>query len=170
MSDNLEHVEQVLLQSVSKWLIEHKLQDNLLDDTTTDTSTAQTQLKKIQQEQETLNHQKKRIHELLEKDVYSIETFLERSAELAAKQNSLQQQVEELQSEITTKQKLLQSQNEIIPKMQTILETYSSTPNAEAKNRLLKSVIEKVVYSKTTNQRWSTENDLTLTIYPKLPN
>ena len=142
----------------------------MLDDTTTDTSTAQTQLKKIQQEQETLNHQKKRIHELLEKDVYSIETFLERSAELAAKQKSLQQQVEELQSEITTKQKLLQSQNEIIPKMQTILETYSSTPNAEDKNRLLKSVIEKVVYSKTTNQRWSTENDLTLTIYPKLPN
>ncbi len=170
VSDNLEHVEQVLLQSVSKWLIEHKLQDNLLDDTATDTSTAQTQLKKIQQEQETLNHQKKRIHELLEKDVYSIETFLERSAELAAKQKSLQQQVEELQSEITAKQKLLQSQNEIIPKMQTILETYSSTPNAEAKNRLLKSVIEKVVYSKTTNQRWSTENDLTLTIYPKLPN
>lgn len=168
VGDKLEHVEDILLQSISKWLPEHKLQ-NIRPDDTINISSAQMQLKQIQQKLATLNHQKERIHELLEKDIYTIETFAKRSAELTAQQETLQQQAAQFQAEISAGQQLLQSQNEAVPKLQSILEIYSCAPNAEIKNKLLKSVIDKVVYSKTTNQRWSQETDLTLTIYPKLP-
>ena len=123
----------------------------------------------IEKELAKLNHQKQRIHELLEQDVYTVEVFLERSKELVSRQKILEQQSAELNAELKAKHRLLQSQQEIIPKMQAMLAAYPIAKDAETKNNLLKSVLDKVIYKKTTNQRWNTENDLTLTIYPKLP-
>ncbi len=169
VGDNLKHVEQVLLESVQSWLEKYQLENLLPDNIDTDTQNVENQLIQINKELHKLNHQKQRIHELLEQDVYTVEVFLKRSNELVNRQQTLEQQAADFQSEIDAKRKLLQSQHEIIPKMQAMLAAYPKAEDAETKNKLLKSVLDKVVYSKTTNQRWSKENDLILTIYPKLP-
>lgn len=169
VGDNIEHVEQVLIKSIEAWLQEYKLKNIIPTHAVIDTKNAELQLNQIQKELKKLQYQKKRIHELLEQDIYTVEVFLERSKELDNEQYKLENQAVNFKNEIATKQRLLQSRNEIIPKMQAMLAAYPKAPDAETKNRLLKSVLDKVVYSKTTNQRWSKENDLTLTIYPKLP-
>ena len=169
VGDNIEHVEQVLLKTTKSWLKEYQLNNILPDDKSIDTQNAEMQLMQIEKELAKLNHQKQRIHELLEQDVYTVEVFLERSKELVSRQKILEQQSAELNAELKAKHRLLQSQQEIIPKMQAMLAAYPIAKDAETKNNLLKSVLDKVIYKKTTNQRWNTENDLTLTIYPKLP-
>ena len=169
VGDKLEHIEQVLLQCLSKWLLEYKPADNWLAETVLDKTSEEMQLKRIQQELASCKQQKQRIHELLEKDIYSPATFLERSTKLTAQQDKLEKQAVELEAKITAKQQFLQSPNATIPEMQTILESYFNAPTTETKNELLKSVLDKVVYSKTISQRWSQTNDLTLAIYPKLP-
>ena len=169
VGDNLEHVEQVLLESVQSWLEKYQLENLLPDNIDTDTQNVENQLTQINKELNKLNHQKQRIHEFLEQDIYTVEVFLERSKELATKQQQLENKASELQAEINDKNKLQQSQQEIIPNMQAMLAAYPQATDAETKNKLLKSVLDKVIYKKTTNQRWNTENDLTLTIYPKLP-
>lgn len=169
VGDNIEHVEQVLLKTTKSWLQKYQMENELPDATVTNTKNAEAQLNQINKELEKLNHQKQRIHEFLEQDVYTVEVFLERSNEIVKKQQALEKQASEFQSEINAKRRLLQSQEEIIPKMQAMLAAYPEAKDAETKNNLLKSVLDKVLYTKTTNQRWSQENDLTLTIYPKLP-
>lgn len=169
VGDNLEHVEQVLLESVQSWLEKYQLENLLPDNIVTDKQNAENQLAQISKELHKINHQKQRIHEFLEQDIYTVEVFLERSKELATKQQQLENKAYELQAEINDKNKLQQSQQEIIPNIQDMLAAYPQATDAETKNKLLKSVLDKVIYKKTTNQRWNTENDLTLTIYPKLP-
>jgi hypothetical protein len=62
------------------------------------------------------------------------------------------------------------NQNEIIPKIEKVLELYKTTNDPAKKNELLKSVLEKAVYTKAVNGRWHNRpDDFKLAIYPKLP-
>jgi hypothetical protein len=57
-----------------------------------------------------------------------------------------------------------------IPKIEKILQLYKSTDDPVLKNKLLKEVLDKVVYTKTVNGRWhNSPGDFELVLYPKLP-
>lgn len=94
---------------------------------------------------EKLQKQKEKLHTLLETDVYSVETFLERSKVLEQQKLDLETELAELndaQKEVhlSPKQALLWLQHTL---------DHFETANPEQKNKMLQRVIKRIEYSKT---------------------
>ena len=109
-------------------------------------------------------------HELLEQDIYTTDVFLDRSRAITEKQNQLSNDKAEIEKQLGIESIREKNTKEIIPKVEKLLDVYHDLPTAQEKNDMLKEVLEKVVYKKTQNTRWSgSPDDFEITIYPKLP-
>ena len=63
-----------------------------------------------------------------------------------------------------------ESRRSIIPEVEHLLAVYDDLPDAKAKNDMLKSVLEKVVYTKERGVRQGgTPDGFELVLYPRLP-
>lgn len=96
--------------------------------------------------------------ELLEEGVYTKEKYLERVTALDKEIESLKMQIEELNNSSRDKTSIKQA----IPKLAKVLEIYPELP-AEDKNRLIKSICERIDYHKTAKTRRL--EDIKLDIY-----
>lgn len=119
----------------------------------------------LQRQLQTINTRLAKARELVEIGVYS-------PAEYAEQKNMLTSQANAIEKEMAEKTLLPVSQtiNLILPTVKTVLEAYEYAENATEKNRLLKTIIEKVDYEKTTRARGrqSPTISLKLVVYPKL--
>jgi DNA invertase Pin-like site-specific DNA recombinase len=99
-----------------------------------------------------------RLYDLLEQDIYDVNTFLERSETVKSRISSLESAIKEIDDE--TKPRL--SPQESILRLQYVVDNfYTSSP--EEKNRLLHSVVRKIYYSKTVRMcRRNRSSDLSL--------
>lgn len=92
-----------------------------------------------------IQKQKNKLHTLLETDVYSVETFLERS-------KLLEQQKQELEQELTALNSKSETQelppNQAVVWLQYIIDHFYDA-TAEEKNKMLLRVIRRIDYSKT---------------------
>ena len=127
-------------------------------------------LRKSRSSLETLRKQLNRTHDLLEQGVYDTETFLSRSRSLTERIEAAEQEIENLSAEVHEDEVRAAARRNIIPKVEKLLDVYSELPSAQAKNELLKEVLEKVDY---TRQERSGRNgpfdNFELVLYPKLP-
>lgn len=107
--------------------------------------------------------QKDNIYDLLEKGVYSIDIFTQRSTAIAAKIEELQKSIAE--TTIMYQKTLRQSSHKIdfIPRVTKIVNEYSTLKSADDKNLLLKSVLDKVEYLKGKDCR---NDNFDIKIYP----
>lgn len=86
-----------------------------------------------------------RMHDLLEQEIYDINTFLERSKIVNDRITALETAVKE----ITDEQKLPQIYyDEAIEKLKYVIDNFNSS-DPEEKNRLLHSAVRKIYYNKT---------------------
>ena len=128
----------------------------------------QTSLKNIIDDINNTNKQINNTYDFLEQGLYSSEVFLERSKILNNKLKELNEKKEVLENKIKEKTHIENSKKEIIPKIEKLLDVYYSLPSANAKNEMLKEVLEKVVYTKQkTPER--IKNNFELILYPRLP-
>lgn len=126
-------------------------------------------LANLQKEQQQLEKQSARIYQLLEQGVYSTEEFLQRRADVGRQQDDLCQQISKVQEEIDQQAAIAEAQQIIIPRIERVLQLYPHS-SVEEKNSLLKSVLTRSEYSKTTRQtRKVHTDDMKLTIQPRLP-
>lgn len=102
----------------------------------------------IEAELSRLKSQKAKIYDLLEQGIYSTDEFLERSAAIADKINNCENQLSELNS-IDTTPKL--SDEELLFRIKKVLSEFDSS-DPEEKNKLLKSIIKRIEYSKSVRQ------------------
>ena len=104
--------------------------------------------------------------EMLELGVYSKEKYLERVNILEADKKALQGQITALNASFSDEQAKIKT---AIPILEKCLDAYWGL-NAQEKNDLLKSFIEKIEYSKTKrNTRWNNQlDDMQLKIYLKI--
>lgn len=112
-----------------------------------------TQIKKIDKDLDKLKKQHTKTCELLEMGVYSLELFKERSSSINSQIEGLNKQKEELikLNGDNKVEKIIQA----IPSLENCLKTYH-TLNVEDKNKLLKSIVNKVYYLKTeAGSRWN---------------
>ena len=96
-------------------------------------------------ELEKSKHQLTRLYDLLEQDVYDINTFLERSKIINERINAIEASIQEIEIEQKTP-KL--SPDEAIERLQYVIDNFK-TSNAEEKNSLLHTVVRKIYYTKT---------------------
>jgi hypothetical protein len=165
-------VEERLLQSLSGWLAEYRLQwDNELPASEASLiSSAEKAVKQAEAELATLQAQLERTHDLLEQGVYDTDTFLERSRSLAARISSAEDNLSSVTSSLGVARFRAENKKNIIPGVEKLLEVYRELPSAQAKNDMLKEVLEKVEYRRDVRSGKNGPFDnFELVLYPKLP-
>lgn len=175
VSSYLHLVEERLLQALGEWLKSYKAQweekkpkAKRADEIRL--KAQQESLRSLQKKLSELEEQKSNLHDLVERKVYSIEQFIERSKIVSNRIDETKEAIRNIEKEIETEQKRIAAQVETIPKIEHVLEVYSLTDDPAKKNALLKSVLSRVTYRKEKGGRWSGMMDqFTLTLYPKLP-
>lgn len=121
-------------------------------------------------ELEKLRKQLDKTHDLLEQGVYDTDTFLARSRSLTEKIEATRADVERLSRELVEAEGAEAQRKEIIPKVKNLLDIYNTLPSAEEKNRLLREVVERVVYTKEAVDGARPPKDgFEIEIYPRLP-
>lgn len=98
----------------------------------------------IKSELTKLNTQKNNLHDLLEQGIYNLDTFLERGEIISNKIESLEKELAELQK--TSKEKI--SNEDISKQIHNVLNLYGISDNIQLKNKLIKTIIDKIIYIK----------------------
>lgn len=167
VGSNIEIVEDKLIKSLQILLDKYKIElinndnsdiDELL---TINQQSIDNYLIELEKNKKQLN----KTYDLLEQEIYTKEIFVERSNTLKAQIKEINSNIEILKEE---KKKILKRKNNkeiLVPKIENVIDSYYQTDNIELKNKLLKSVLEKVTYSKVDPQ---SKDDFKLTLYPKI--
>jgi DNA invertase Pin-like site-specific DNA recombinase len=174
ISSQLSFVEDKLLKALEEWLKKYKLDlrgvEKNNNNENLETKLINKSLDSINKELETLKTQFNNLHDLLEQEVYSVDTFLERSKTLNERITITNKHKKELEVQLKTISAQHTAKEKVIPKIEKILELYHHLKTPSKKNELLKEVLDKVIYIKTVNGRWHGKpDDFTLELYPKLP-
>ena len=116
-----------------------------------------------------MRKKKEKQYDLLEQGIYSTEEFLERSRATAAELSACDAVILSLKQEIEHEQELQFQRSSFIPKCEDLLANYW-TWDTSTKNRFLRELIEKAVYTKNAKNTWKNGDDIsfTLDIYPKI--
>lgn len=173
VSSKLKLVEDKILLTLKNWLVQYKINWEIERNETHTNINKETNkiiLGQLIIEKSTLEKQLDNIYNLLEQGVYDTKKFFERSDILSKKIENINKSILNIQSELSNKDLEKSEKNNIIPKVEKVLELYYKTDSPEIKNKLLKDVLNKVVYSKTQKTRWHGDpNDFEIIIYPKIP-
>ena len=173
VGSDLPLVESRVLEGLSQWLDGYKLKWNIPDEGTAANSVAvkKKAAEKCQKEIDVLLAQLGKTHDLLEQGIYDTDTFLRRSREITERLNAAQNRLSSLEKDVKHEILREESAANIIPNVERVLELYDTLPTAQAKNDLLKEVLEKVVYTKERSARCKGvhPDDFELALFPKLP-
>lgn len=145
-------VESRLIDSLEQFLANYKLNIN---DTSGIDYQASIQLKKkkisnLKKEREKESSQLSKIQDLLEQNIYDLQTYLKRSqlakdkiAVIDSEISTVEQALENLSDSVT-------SREVFIPYFESVLTSYKSSTDPKYKNELLKSIVTSVEYTKNT--------------------
>ena len=147
-----------ILSDYNKMIIDYQKNENIIE---YDSSSKEILIKELEKTETQLN----KTFDLLEQGVYDNNTFIQRSTVLKNKISTLNKELEKYS--IETKNKKIEKIKDIIPNLENIIKKYSSAISAQEKNDLLKTVINKVIYLKTTKGRGH-EDEFTLNLDIKL--
>lgn len=100
-----------------------------------------------------LNKQKNNLHDLLEKGVYDVDTYLERTQVLSKKTDENKNAIDSTLELIESEKNININYNELAISIKLVLENYKKTDDIKLKNFLLKSVIDEIIYFKEKNKR-----------------
>lgn len=170
-SAKYEYVEGALLKSLTSWLEQYKLQyeDSDFEDKKRNNNKDlyEKTIVNFRNELTNLDKQKNNLHDLLERGIYDIDTYLERSNSLVARIEETNVLLNKAYEDLLKEQQKEEAKHDIIPTVEEVLELYIKTEDVKLKNQLLKSVLNFAIYKKEKDQ---TLDDFTLIIYPKLNN
>lgn len=175
ISSQLCYVEEQLLQALKEWLHRYKVNWASINNNKPQQQNIQMDIKKkavkkLDDELKNLEKQMDNLHDLLEQGVYTTDKFLERSRLLTDRVNQTRNEREILLADLQMDVMREENQKVIIPKVERVLDLYYAADDPAIRNELLKEVLEKAVYTKTTNGRWhNNPDDFELALYPKLP-
>ncbi|MGM9679889.1 MAG: recombinase family protein [Eubacteriales bacterium] len=173
ISSFLPSVESRVLDSLREWLVEYRVNwDEKKEETVslTEADTKEKALRRLETERETLAKQLDRTHDLLEQGIYTTEQFLDRSRNLSDRIRENEERKNSLVKELQEIREREIQRGLIIPKVEKILSVYDTLTSAKEKNDMLKEVLEKITYLKTTNGRWHNSPDnFQVTIFPRIP-
>lgn len=119
-------------------------------------------LKSLNKELETLRNQKLNLFDLLERGIYDDDLFIQRS-------KSIESRIIKLNTEINNTSAIMNKNTGIskidIINFKKVITAYKNTDDVKKKNLLLKSILYKIEYIKTKDQK---NDDFNIVLYPKL--
>lgn len=169
ISSKLNIIEEAILKLLKIWATEHEAEINQQTTAIIDVELLKQQLKNIEVENENLGKQFDKTHDLLEQGIYDTDTFLSRTKIISEKIKELQNTKESITNQINLIEEQEKARKNVIPTINDIINTYHSFEDPGKKNELLKKVLEKVTYLKTTKStKDKLSPDVTLRLYPKI--
>ncbi|WP_027399786.1 recombinase family protein [Anaerovorax odorimutans] len=170
ISSRLDFVEEELINQLPLWLAHFKLQLEKNCSPATTSNDIEKSLTRANSELQQCINQIDSLHDFLEQGIYTTEIFLERSKKLSEKRKIINNKIDKLKEELSLKEKE-GNEKDIIPRIERVIELYDKLDDPADKNTLLKSAIEKVVYTKKEGGKYSgKERSFSLEIFPYLPN
>lgn len=170
ISSKLPLVEKALLDGIQELVDGYRLNNSVSDqEYSLSISEREKMIQGKLKEIDILKKRKQRQYDLLEQGIYSTEEFLERSRATAAELSACDAVILSLKQEIEHEQELQFQRSSFIPKCEDLLANYW-TWDTSTKNRFLRELIEKAVYTKNAKNTWKNGDDIsfTLDIYPKI--
>jgi site-specific DNA recombinase len=131
----------------------------------TDMPYIKTLIEKKQGEINELTTQKSNLHDLLERGVYNIDTFMERQQNITKRINGMQEEIRILQAELQKEDLRKSSVDDFLPQLMDVLDAYDEA-DIERKNALLKRVLIKATYLR--KKEWKKPNEFVIKLYPKI--
>ena len=144
----LEHLENIL-EEFEKQIFANKMESKENDRVVNLKHT----LSLLEKESVELNKQKNNLHDLLERGVYDIDTYLERTHILSTKTDANKEAIASTLELIEKEESININYSEISISIKMVLENYRNTDDIKLKNFLLKSVIDEIIYYKEKNKR-----------------
>lgn len=160
----LEYVESSVIESLEEWLDNYTVISQNAPSRNSDIKTLEISIDKIKAENETLNKQYDKVCNLFEQEIYDYDTFVSRTTKIKNAMIENNQKIESLKDEYNALKSYEKERLTIIPNIQKVIDKYESLTTAEAKNKMLKNVVEKVVYKKTVPRQ-----PFEITVFPLLP-
>ncbi len=116
-----------------------------------------------------LNNQLDKTFEFLEQGVYGVEVFQERRQKITEQINTLEESKITLAEELKGLNKRQIQYNDLIPRIEHVIEVYYHVEVIAERNELLKDILEKVTYLKLQpNKKGQRDNaNFTIELYPK---
>ena len=139
-----EFVENAVLESLQGWL---KLTERpMAEPPSAPDNNAAAQRQQLRHQLDTLARQQATLHDLLEQGIYDAYTFVSRSRTLAQRRAELEALLAEAAAPTPTKEAAIRA---LEPQLRRVLDAWPAATAPADKNRLLRSVIARVVYDKT---------------------
>lgn len=162
-SSYISLIEEEVLKQLRERLQEYNtFIDNYYQDEVVATKDYNKEIEKLERDIEGLQNQISTACDLLERQVYTDEMFLNRVNKLNSDIELKKNQIEEYKS-IDIEQEIVQYQK-AVPVLEVALNNYHNF-TIEEKNEFLHSFIDSIVYSKTTkSNKWNNDSDMKLDI------
>jgi len=173
ISSPLKLIEDSVISFLSEWINNYEIKwlNNNQKQSKEDFTLIKRLIKSAEKDVETLKNQLNNTYNLLERGVYTTEKFLERNKYISEKIEEEEKRLNNLKSEYNESEKKSNIQKNFIPAVRKVIDLYYTIESAEERNRLLKNVISKIVYTKNTKARKGEKlkADFELDIFPKIP-
>lgn len=160
----LELVEERVLQGLEKILGQFDFEEERIE-TPNQISIKQKSLDKQKRELVKLETQKDNLHDLLERGVYDMNTFLERQHIVVERIQEQLQMIHTLEVEIKKEKMKEKHGGKVIPKILSVVNAYQNIDNVEEKNKLLKSVLIKATYRR--KKEWIKKDEFVIQLFPR---
>ncbi len=165
-------VEEAILGSLRAWLADYETQTVSPTSPPREDGTAailDRTLSALQGEHAALREQKGKLHDLLERGIYTPEVFAERITDIAARLRTTDQSIEAVRAQQAAAAPKHHTVAELAPELRHVLDTYDAAETAQQKNDLLRRAISKVEYTKRVKgNQWVDPEQFELVVWPKI--
>lgn len=160
-------VESALLQALRKWLDEQQIETNSAKPQS-GSAKIEKSIARIEADIKKLSAQLEKVHTAFEQEIYTSAQFLERSRNISERMDAAKNELSNQMATLETEKRRENGYSSVIPAAVSLMSVYDAIETAEEKNRMLKLVLEKVVYTKETSAvyRGVSATDFELVIYP----
>ena len=164
----IEEVDAAVTQALKEWLAELPAEAETVgqEENAGEKSQYEIIAEQKQAEIDQLDAQLKRAYELVEQNVYTIDLFRERAADIKAKRAAAEKALKTAKKEAADYAAALKSKKDVLPIARTVVAAYENAETPEEKNKLLRTILARIDYKKTRRANSPEGSDLTLVLYP----
>ncbi|MEO3947674.1 recombinase family protein [Gorillibacterium sp. CAU 1737] len=168
VSSALRLVEDRMIETLEKWLeVNGRIRSRQKKKSVESPLEAKEEVKRMMEKRyEESRGQMDQLHDLLEQKAYTVDVFLARSQTLSQRLQEIKASIDSIDQEIESIKQKMERKDDIVPTVKHILQVYRKTDSPAERNKMLKMVVEKSVYTKLEGARWKgTEDRFNLDVY-----
>lgn len=161
VSGKLCLVENAVIDFLTGWIEEYKVSveknSPMLPKSTLEI--CKSNISALSAELETVNKQISKTYDLLEQGIYTAELFKERNENLSNKKAELENKLTEAKDKLEEYRARIAVHGNFIPHFENVLAVYQTTADIDEKNRLIKTIVQRITYMKSERNTRRNAND-----------